>query len=407
MAGLLDTLGGWSRRRAREDQAVRDFMDGKGPFALKTPTFSAELSAPRELTGYASDAYATRVSREVALTVPAVKRARDIICGTLGRLPVRLHDRGRQVVDWALLDQPELGTPASVTYAKTYEDMLLEGVAFWVVTDWRGMWPSAVVRADARTAQVREIQVVVRDSNGAVVGYQTRYKDRPGVIRFDSPNPPLLKSGARAINTLLRLEKSAAVYADEPPAHTVFTPAEGADPADDTDIEEMLNKWAESRRIRSTGYVPAAVKMQQLQAMTPEQLQMGDSRQRAVLEIARLTGIDPEDLGVSTTSRTYQNAEQRRLDLIDFTLAAYSSALDDRLRMSDTTPLGHVVRTDYAEFARADELTRMQTYEIGRRVGAYDDDRIAIREFVPSAKVPEPPAQPVPASPKANGGEEK
>jgi hypothetical protein len=39
--------------------------------------------------------------------------------------------------------------------------------------------------------------------------------------------------------------------------------------------------------------------------MSAEELQLADARNLAITEIARLCGVDPEDLEISTTSRTY------------------------------------------------------------------------------------------------------
>lgn len=352
-------------------------------------TFASELDAPRELTGYAASTYgAARVDRDTALAVPAVKRARDIICGTLGRLPVRLHGSDRRVVDWPLLAQPEDGRAPSVTWTETYEDLLFEQVAFWVVTSRDRLgWPRRVVRVDARSANVQKRLVVLRDGAGQVVGQREIWEDRPDVIRFESPGPALLVHGARAIRTLLRLEAAASMYADTPPAHEFFTPAEGADPAEDDEIREFLADWQDARNTRSTAYVPYALKHQQAQAMTPEQLQLADSRQKAILEISRLTGVDAEHLQVSTTSRTYKNNIEAKHELVDLTLADYSEAVEGRLNLDDVTPPGSYSLTDYSKFLRANELQRMQIYRLGREVGAYDDERIAAAEDIPSASI--------------------
>ena len=155
------------------------------------------------------------------------------------------------------------------------------------------------------------------------------------IIRFDSPNPPLLVHAARAIRTCLILDMTAAGYSERPVPLGYFTPREGMRPKEDKEtIEGILDSWEEARRRRVWGYVGAALEVKQLQ-FNAEQIQLAEQRQHAVLEIARAAGVDPEDLGVSTTSRTYQNAEQRRQDLIDFTLAAYMSAVEQRLSMGD------------------------------------------------------------------------
>src|SRR5690606_29464466 len=82
-------------------------------------------------------------------------------------------------------------------------------------------------------------------------------------------------------------------------------------------------------------------------------------------------GIDPEELGVSTTSRTYFNAQDRRKAFLDFVIGGYRQAIEDRLSMPDVTPAGYTVRFNLSAFLRSDDKTRMETYEIGLRVGAY------------------------------------
>ena len=107
--------------------------------------------------------------------------------------------------------------------------------------------------------------------------------------------------------------------------------------------------------------------------------------------------IDPEDLGVSTTSRTYQNSEQRRQDMIDFTFGPYRAALEQRLSMRDVLPRGYEAKVNLDGFLRADTLGRMNAYKIGEEVGAYTKDEVRELEDRP----PLTPAQRADATPPA------
>ncbi|MBN9739504.1 hypothetical protein DMP23_00020 [Amycolatopsis sp. A1MSW2902] len=143
-----------------------------------------------------------------------------------------------------------------------------------------------------------------------------------------------MQAAARAIRIALLLDAAVARSAKDPLPLGYFSPADGAvDPTED-EVQDILTKWAEANRDRAWGYIGAALKANTLQ-WSPEQLQLSSARDAAVLEISRHTGLDPEDLGVSTTSRTYANAEQRRLDLIDFVLRPFAAAIEDRLSMPD------------------------------------------------------------------------
>jgi phage head maturation protease len=325
---------------------------------------------------------ASRISRAEALQVPAVLRGRNLIAGTIGSLPVVTISPEKRIVPTTYLlggnINPEV--PNTVTMSNTIEDMIFEGVAWWRVI--RFGWHDYPVEARwVPATSVAELPPTDPDGHGEVHMNGRFVPDRE-VIRFDSPNPPLLRHAARAIRTALRLDRAAALYAEKPLPMSVFTPKDGVDPGEDVDMEAMLDEWEEQRERRGTGYVNAALDYQPV-GWSPEQLQLHDARQHAVLEIARAFGVDPEDLGVSTTSRTYQNSEQRRLDLLDFTLGTYVSAVQDRLSMRDILPRNYRAKIKFEGFLRSDAKERMETYAIGKKVGAYTDDEIRDLEDKP------------------------
>jgi HK97 family phage portal protein/HK97 family phage prohead protease len=337
-----------------------------------------------------------RISRREAIQCGAVKRSRDLIAGTIGSLPMCLYDGQHNKVEGSvtsrLLDQPEVDRPASVTFTQTVEDMLFEGVAWWrVVQTGTSGYPTRVRRLDARSVDIRgQNQAYVR-SDGTPQGSVWEWVPETAMIRFESPNDPLLVAGARAIRTALRLDAAASRMAEEPMPQGYFEPAEGADPADDTEIADILDDWKISRQTRSTGYVPAALKYNVVQWSATD-MQLAASRDFAVKEIARHAGVDSEDLQVSTTSRTYVNGEQRARDLINFTLRAYMSALTGRLSMGDITPRGYKAEIDLDQFLEADSKTRWEVYQIAKNLGAATVDEIRAKENEPA--LPEEPAMP-------------
>lgn len=360
---------------------------------MSEPDVQFEVTIPPEMTqGFTmSDTIAVRISRREALQVPAVLRSRNLIAGTLARLPIHIRDKERQIsTPTTLLEQIDPDIPNVVTFAQTYEDLLFEGVSWWRVleTGFHG-YPTYAEHINTQRVYVSGTDLPTLNGNAPVGGTPRVYIDgQPvadeDVIRFDSPNPALLVHAARAIRTCLRLDNTASRYADEPLPLGYMAPREGERPREDEEaIKKMLDRWETARKSRVWGYVGAALELKTLQ-FNAEQIQLAEQRQHAVLEIARAAGIDPEDLGVSTTSRTYQNAEQRRQDLIDFTFAPYVSALEQRLTMRDVTPRGYEVKVNFDGFLRADTKTRMEAYKIGKEVGAYTEEEIRELEDRPS-----------------------
>lgn len=312
----------------------------------------------------------------------------------LGGLPVRLHGPDRVVRPSRLLDQPEPAVSRSVTMTRLVEDLLLDGIAWWrVVTLGWDNFPADVERLDPSAVMVHP------DGSVYVNGVLTPDRE---LIRFDSPCPALLTAAARAIRTLLQLDAAAARYASEPAPATYFSATDGADPSDE-EIQDVLNAWATARATRATGYVGGGLTLNTL-GLTPEQMQLIESRQHAVLEVARAAGIDGEDLGVSTTSRTYFNAEDRRRAFLDFTLGPFVSAIQDRLSMNDVTPRGSYVRFDFSGFLRTDAASRYQAYEQALKVGALTQDEIRPLEDRPDltpaqVRALKPAPAPAPAAP--------
>ena len=360
--------------------------------AATGPRFSiGPESIPAEFFGLGSYEDETvplpRVSRRAAMQVPGVKRGRDLICAPIGGLRIGVLNAQLGDVTNGFLQQPERDVPRSITYTRLIEDLLFEQHAWWRITeqDYRG-FPLHVRRLNPRSVDCnRGDQKVWVRKDGTVQGESWEWVPDEQLIRFDSPTDGVLIAGAGAIRTVLMLDRRAYRSASNPVPDGYFTPYGEIDPFEDDDLSlteeeraeldsarNWLRQWAAQRRESSQGYVPAGLKYEQL-SWDPKQLQLAEARQHAILEVVRLMGLEPEDLGVPVTSRTYFNAETKRRDRIDFTLGMYIDAVQDRLSMGDVTPRGQLVRFNVNDFVRSDTLARYQSYALGLQVGAIAD----------------------------------
>lgn len=374
---------------------IRDFLAGRPQAvtrdlaaAARAPQFAVAVD-PGTLYGVQTLdeaiqwwAGSGRITRREAMSVPAVKRARDMIAGVLGATPLRLLDPDRRPVadGWDLLDQPEADRPALVTWTNVADDLLFSARSFLRVTHlgWHNL-PAQVRRLDPETTSYREDRTTERTATGTGSSYG--WREDAGLIRIDSPNDGLLVAGARAIRALGMLELAALHAASGVPPQDYFTPADGIDPADDAAVQAVLDAWTAARQNRTTAYVPAALNYH-VNGWTPEQIQLNGAREIAITEVARLTGVDPEDLGVSTTSRTYQNSQDRRRAFLDFTVGPYMRAVEAALSMDTVTPHGYTVRFDTADFVRADDLTTAQTDQILIDSGVTTPEAVAARRGI-------------------------
>jgi HK97 family phage prohead protease len=336
----------------------------------RAAAFSGPVLPVDQLLLYAANRVG-RIDRARALQVPAVLRARNMICA-IGTLPLEEVDANNRVVPSELLAQTDPNVANEVMMAMTFEDLFFDAIAWWEVTDFGpDGYPAAAVRHDPSTVRLQpdDDYMLGRLPSGEAT-YGTVWMDGhivppERVIRFDSPNPAFLVAGEKAIRRAITLDEAAELFASSPRMRGFFAPADpSVDPASDEKIIAALDDFALARKKRLDGYVPAALKYNPIQDPTPAELQLLQMQQRADLAIANATGLDPEDLGINTTSRTYQNATDRRQDKINDVLAPYMTAITGRLSMPDVSLPGRRARFRLDDYLKADPLTRAQVDQI-------------------------------------------
>lgn len=378
-------------------------LAGRRTFNYESDPYSIFI---RGMFGQAPNRGTGWTGRETALEIPAVARGRNMIC-SLATLPLEAVDQQNRVVPHPLFAQIDPNIANVVVLAQTIEDLLFDSVAWWRVTRFSSAdgYPYNAVRYDPGVVSLTpppdyqqgylpsELPAEGADGLVWMNGEPVPFTE---VIRFDSPNPPLMKTIRRAVERAISLDDAAGMYADNPRPADYFSPTDPtADPLQQDEIDDVLDSWIEARRRRSTAYVPAALKYNAVQMPTPADLQLVELQKRVGLEIANALGLDPEDLGISTTSRTYQNATDRRQDRINDVYSPYMSAITQRLTMPDVTKRGQRVRFSLRDYLRADPKTRAEVAEIQIRTGVVKREYVAgvIEQLPPEAIPDEAPGQ--------------
>lgn len=353
-------------------------------------TFSADIPTPVDtaiqLAASPEYQFELPVTKKVALSADVVLRGRNLLC-SFSTLPMIVRDGTGKRVDNPLLRQIDPNTANVVVLAGTVEDLVFEGYAWWRCTAWDANgFPTSAEKLDATSVtmtppkDMKNLRTLPSEQKlpvGTVwvEGVQTPTTDalgRPVLIRFDSPNPGVLRAAARSIRHLLLLQNSGVRYADNTRAQDYFTPDPNADPLDKNDIIKLLDDWHKARKTNTTGYVPGSMKLEQVDVLSPVELQLIDILKNAIIGVANAMGLDAEDLNVSTTSRTYQNGVDRRQDRINDVFSMYMSAITDRLSMNDVTRRGHSVSFFLNNYLKADPKTRWECHKIAVEIGAMD-----------------------------------
>jgi HK97 family phage prohead protease len=321
---------------------------------------------------------------------------------SIATLPLVQYGPGNERVRNTFLEQIDPDVPNVVTMSQTVEDLVFEAIAWWEITGWTyDGFPANARRHDPSTVRLQPPTGRTpaplpsgEDPRGASVWIDGREVSWRNVIRFDSPNPGVLKVGGRAIRRAIALDQAARMYADDPRPLDYFTPAPEMSEPPPEDVQTFLNQWVQARHEGATAYVPGDFVYHTVDTPSPKELQLVELQQQAALDIANSFGLDPEELGVSTTSRTYANVVDRRKDKVNDVLAPYMRAITDRLSMPDVTKRGYRVAFDLDDFMKSNPTERWSVYEKAKNMGVLDVDEIRRLEGLPARMPADPDTEP-------------
>src|SRR5262245_19611582 len=152
------------------------------------------------------------VSRELALSIPAVAACRNLICGVVVQLRLFRYRAGERLDPDYLTTKPDPSTTLPATLAGTVDDLLFYGTAYWRVLDRN----SEGYPVRARWTPFSDVTPETRSTGGSyaeLVGYRIAGVDgvleSADVLRFDSSQPGILDTGARTLAAAVELEAAA------------------------------------------------------------------------------------------------------------------------------------------------------------------------------------------------------
>jgi HK97 family phage portal protein len=366
--------------------AIRDFLFPQVQTAK--PTKVSDVAAALTPVQISDSVYnilggATNTTRQLAMSVPSVARARNIICGTIGSLPLTTFNRitGQYVDPHRVINQPDPRVAGFVIYNWLAEDIWLYGAGYGQVLEMYSSTDGGRVRAWTRVSPDR-VTVDTDFLNTEITGYKVDGKSVPlqgvgSIIRFDGPDEGLLHRAGKTVAAAVYLENAAVNYAKEP-APSMVLKSNGTNLTAER-ISALLTAWKTARQSRSTAFLNADVNLEQF-GFDPKSMQLAEARQYVALELARACGIPAYFLSAEQTSMTYSNAVTERRSLVDFSLRPILKAIEERLSLPDFVPNPVMVRFALDDFLRGNALERAQVYEILNRIGAMSVEQIQREE---------------------------
>ena len=308
----------------------------------------------------------TTISRAQAMQVPAVARARNIMCATIGSLPleVRRESNNSKVTTPPFIKQPDPRMTAQAVYTFLAEDILFTGQGYLRIMELGADGRPLSAEWISVTRVTRELDYKGYNNQGYnVTGYRVDGKIVPNyglgsLIPFTGYDEGLLVRAGTTIQTAYALEKAVKRFADEPVPSMVLKsnlpmPAER--------VTALLNSWKEARNNRATAFVNDTVDFQSV-GFSPEQLTLNQARQYMASEIARACNIPEYYVGGSAAPMTYSNVTAERRSLVDLSLKPLMTAITSRLSDIDITPRGSIVKYDLMEFYAPSAQERADIY---------------------------------------------
>ncbi len=301
------------------------------------------------------------LTRDLAMRVPAVSRARHLVCGTIANLPLRALRGAVEVPDqpyWAYGTDGQLGDITTADRKRlgliglqspwyrmmwTIDDLFFYGLSCWYATrlDPADGRPSRLVRIPYERWDIDE-------DTGNVVDPDGKALDPARVVLIPGAHSGILDFGAGTIMTAGRLEHTAADVAAHPFRLELHQTTDATlSKAEKTElIVEARSALAANDGVLFTN---KAVETKDHALDSGELLIAG--RNAAALDVARHASIPAAMLDATTSgaSLEYSTLQGRNQQWIDYGLVIYMDPVEARLGMDDVSPSGQRIAFDTAD----------------------------------------------------------
>jgi len=289
------------------------------------------------------------VTRAEAMSVPAVARARNILCSVIANIPLRAY-RGRRVLgepgeppapSWIAGTHQAL--PPHHRLVWTVDDLLFFGASCWSRVNGSDGYPLRMDRIPMGRWSVNADQQICVD-----LGDGRGHQPVPAreVCFIPGPHEGILTFAQDAIRHAKDLERAAQRAADNPSPHTELRQVAG-DPLPESQVDDILARYHARRKATggAVSWLNQSVESKTVGAWDGHLLISG--RNAAAVDIARAVSL-PADLldAAGEHSLTYANVRDNDKRAISYGAGLYTSAISAALSQDGITPAGQAVKFD-------------------------------------------------------------
>jgi HK97 family phage portal protein len=306
------------------------------------------------------------IDRAAAMSIPAVKRCRDLISNTVGAMELKLESKstGEYLPKLPWMNQLCKNQPLPVTLAFMCDSLLFFGVSYLEI---ESVYQDTGYPASFHWVANNRVVPKFNQRNTFIESYAvdgiTRPTEGPGsIVTIQSMTDGILSVGARVLTAALDLDRASSIAASTPMATGVLKNT-GAD-LGESEVQGLLAAWRNARNNRSTAYLTSTLEFQPV-AFSPKDMMLNEAKQYMATEIARLCNVPAYYISADmNNSMVYANLQDERRQFVSLTLQAYISAIEQRLSMNDITPSTQKICFDLdTGFLRANPTERLAVIE--------------------------------------------
>jgi hypothetical protein len=266
------------------------------------------------------------------------------------------------------MDQPDPRSTMNFIMSNTAMDIMMRGRAFWYVTS-----RSSATGRPLSFQWLPASMISTLDQAGPQFFGQSNQVEFNGVllptedvIQFISGVQGFLFTGARTIQTALKLDQAAERFAVNEIAAGWLQVGDNAEQMSAEDLGELAGAWRTARQSGAIGALSGGISFHEFTS-DPNKLQLLESRQYSSLEVSRQVGVPAYLLGIAVGGYTYQNAQQARQDLYLFGAKQVLDVIQMTLSMVNVLPRNRFVEFDVDDYIYENHLAEVPVEEAGRR----------------------------------------
>lgn len=289
------------------------------------------------------------VTRDAAMQIPALKKARDIYVGIISSMALKEFE-GENDTTPPWLTNTKTGISPWHRLAYTFDDLFWYDWSAWAVERdgdqivdalripydrWQADETSGRVLVDGKAVSAEQIVMIPGNGSGGILA-----AGAPTIKGFNAIQRAWV---GRAQNPIPLIE-----------LHQVGDDqlTDGSEDEDDNEVQDLIDAWS-TARVSPTGAVGFTDNRVEVRVHGSVQTDLFENgRNAAVLDIARLTGMPAAllDGSQSTATLTYSTQEGKANEFALYSLPMWMNPVEARLSLDDVSPSGRVIRFDRSSF---------------------------------------------------------